>query len=538
MENKKPEENKMEIEISKYKNLVDALGDPVRVARMVLLIAAVTVLVAIGIIAIVCGIKRFYPYKSINSNPYGATFIQDEDNEIIYWLFNTADLWANSGIEVEEGDIISVRTSGAFHTAIHHLVEDANNNTILRDPWILSSGRGPLEGSPLYNRSKERTKYRIAPGLPQNTILMQVIPSNVGKNNGDTDWRTDIKNACYVDGQENKLNSITDFHKSGLNTEQKKPDIYEIGYGKESIRIRTTGMLYFTVNDIALTKRVIKQMQNSSPDYVNKLDINTVKGIWYAKTTAQFDSLFTKKGLHSIKPTFYLKKVSMAHTQRKDSCSSHYITWLKCGETIDTIRRDTVNIEELNIQTFKKLGLVNEDGQPVEGYWNKEKLKDPVVEDMLRCLKDSIYLKTKYSNNAIWKEIPYFDRIELINKSSISTKDSLRVKEFGYKPDSLWNNDYQERMGFHNKVRVFFDIWENAITRDSISSCDSLIRYAINKNNLNLVYTGLFLTKIGLLEKIWAPLELDYYSDTKFVDAWFVDNIGSNMIVIERKKVR
>lgn len=157
---------------------------------------------------------------------------------------------------------------------------------------------------------------------------------------------------------------------------------------------------------------------------------------------------------------------------------------------------------------------------------------------MLRCLKDSIYLKTKYSNNAIWKEIPYFDRIELINKSSISTKDSLRVKEFGYKPDSLWNNDYQERMGFHNKVRVFFDIWENAITRDSISSCDSLIRYAINKNNLNLVYTGLFLTKIGLLEKIWAPLELDYYSDTKFVDAWFVDNIGSNMIVIERKKVR
>ena len=101
-ENKEPEENKMKIEISKYKDLVDALGDPVRVARMVLLIAAVVAILAAGIFGVVYGIKRFYPYKSINSNPYGATIIQDEDNEIIYWLFNTADLWANSGIEVKE----------------------------------------------------------------------------------------------------------------------------------------------------------------------------------------------------------------------------------------------------------------------------------------------------------------------------------------------------------------------------------------------------------------------------------------------------
>lgn len=35
MEDKKSEENKMEIEISKYKDLIDALGDPVRVARCV-----------------------------------------------------------------------------------------------------------------------------------------------------------------------------------------------------------------------------------------------------------------------------------------------------------------------------------------------------------------------------------------------------------------------------------------------------------------------------------------------------------------------
>lgn len=30
--------------------------------------------------------------------------------------------------------------------------------------------------------------------------------------------------------------------------------------------------------------------------------------------------------------------------------------------------------------------------------------------------------------------------------------------------------------------------------------------------------------------------ELDYYRMTKFVDAWFVDNVGSILIAIERKK--
>ena len=38
--------------------------------------------------------------------------------------------------------------------------------------------------------------------------------------------------------------------------------------------------------------------------------------------------------------------------------------------------------------------------------------------------------------------------------------------------------------------------------------------------------------KDGLVSKT----ELDYYKDVCFVDAWFVDNVGSFLIVIERKK--
>ncbi len=439
MEDKKPVENKMEIEISKYKDLVDALGDPVRVARMVLLIAAVTAILAAGIIGVIYGIKRFYPYKSINSNPYGATIIQDEDNEIIYWLFNSADLWANSGIEVKEGDVISVRTSGAYHTAIHHLVKDANDNTRLRNPWSHSKGDSPSEESPLYYRSKARSKFRIAPDLSQNTILMQVIPSDIGGENSDYDWRTDKNKASYVDGQEYRSNNVTDHYKSGLKTEQKKPDIYEIGLGRENIRIRTTGILHFAVNDIALTPRVIKQMQ-SSPNHINTLDLHKVKNVWFAKTTGKLDSLFTPSGLRLIKPTYYVEN-NKADSLKKDTFCKHTITWLIDNKKSDTNRRDTISSEEWDFQNLEHIGLIDKHG---------------------------------YTNNKYWDTTsPMYKNI---------------VDDNGHLLKSKWDTST--------------------------------------------------LINLGLFDKAWQPNELEYYRYHNFVDAWFVDNIGSFMIVIERKKIR
>lgn len=526
MEDKKSEENKMEIEISKYKDLVDALSDPVRVARMVLLIAAVAAILAAGIVAVVCGIKRFYPYKSINSNPYGATIIHDEDNEIIYWLFNTADLWANSGIEVKEGDVISVRTSGAYHTAIHHLVEDANNNTKIRNPWSHSKGDSPSTDSPLYERSKARAKFRIAPDLSQNTILMQVIPSKVGEKDNEFDWRTDTNNACYIDGKRHVLNKVIDHYKSGLKTEQKEPDIYEIGIGKENIRIRTNGILHFAVNDIALTPRVIDSMnrlKNINPERFKALDLKYVQGVWLAQTTEKFNALFTDKGLRQLK-------------------KGRNLTSNKKG---DTLCIDTISSEEWNPQHFKQLNLIDEQCQPNENeeYWNKEKLEDLSLIDLFKSLKDSTFLNNMYANNSIWRELEKYKNVELVkklvNRNTISMNDSMKVKQLGYKADSISDNKYQERMGFHNNVRIFYNIWEGAYTKDSISlQNSSIIRCFFKKDDCDCLYSALYLLKIGLLEKVWQPKELDYYKHHNFVDAWFVDNIGSFMIVIERKKVR
>lgn len=512
-ESKQPEENKMEIEINKYKNLVDALGDPVRVARMVLLIAAVAAILAAGIIAVVCGIKRFYPYKSINSNPYGATIIQDEDNEIIYWLFNSADLWANSGIEVKEGDVISVRTSGAYHTAIHRLVKDANNNTKLDNPWSHSKGDSPSKESPLYERSRARAKYRIAPDLSRNTILMQVVPPKVGGDNGDSDWRTNTENVCYVDGKEYTSNNVTDHCKSGLKTEKVKPDIYEIGLGKENIRIRTNGVLHFAVNDIALTHRVIDSMKSDTDS--NAMDFHHVHSVWLAKTTDKFNALFSEEGLRLIR-----------------------LTNKKKG---NALRIDTISSEEWNLQHFKQLGLIGKNDQPENKYWNKKALKDSSLLDLFDSLKNPTFLKNMYANNIIWREIEHYKCVKLVKRDTISTKDTLMVMKYGYKVDSLWDDKYQKQMGFHNKVRIFDNIWEDVYTRDSLSfsSRDSkIIRCSFKKDDFDCLCSGLYFTKIGLLEKVWLPNELDYYKHHNFVDAWFVDNIGSFMIVIERKKVR
>ena len=119
------ENNKMEIEITRYKKIVEAFNSPKALAKLVIVISLIIVLVFFGISVIALVVKSYYPYKTVNSNEYGATIVQNEDNEVIYWLFNTADLWANSGIHVKKGDIISVRASGAFHSSIHHLADDA-----------------------------------------------------------------------------------------------------------------------------------------------------------------------------------------------------------------------------------------------------------------------------------------------------------------------------------------------------------------------------------------------------------------------------
>lgn len=245
------ENKKMEIEITRYKKIVEAFNSPRALAKLIIVISLIIVLVFFGISVIALVVKSYYPYKTVNSNEYGATIIENEDNEVIYWLFNTADLWANSGIHVKEGDVISVRASGAFHSSIHHLVEDAEKNRRGRN-WLNPIG-GPNASGP---REEARASYRISSAQPYNTLLMQVIPENVVLKDPDGNWITEYSG--YLDGRskiETNNDKTINYNKSIF------PDIYAIGAERDKITIRTDGVLHFAVNDIALTRDIIMQMK-------------------------------------------------------------------------------------------------------------------------------------------------------------------------------------------------------------------------------------------------------------------------------------
>lgn len=245
-------DKKMEIEITRYKRLVETFNHPRALAKLIVVVSIIIVLVFLGISIIALVVKRYYPYQVVNSNEYGATIINNEDNEVIYWLFNTADLWANSGIHVKKGDVISVRASGAFHSSIHHLVDDARANRKGRN-WVTPMGGPNSQSNP---REEHRSKYRISPEQEFNTLLMQVIPENVELKDNNGKWIS--KYDSYLDGQAREVknnNNTIDYNKSVY------PDIYAIGAERDKVTIRSDGVLHFAVNDIALTRNIILQMK-------------------------------------------------------------------------------------------------------------------------------------------------------------------------------------------------------------------------------------------------------------------------------------
>ncbi|MDO4827363.1 MAG: hypothetical protein Q4B16_07420 [Bacteroidia bacterium] len=231
------------VEISRYKTLLDALSDPKKVARVIFTVFSLGVLLFFGITLVVVTVKRFYPYSDITTNALGTTTIKNENKEVSYWLLNTAELWADSGITVKKGQTITVKASGKKHTAVHHLYKDADENSPkLREPWVGTKGFNSLEDK-RDERDMARARYKLYPGANQDALIMQIV---------------------YGDGPDNRPDDIvvTD-NKTGKNiTGLRKTDnrFILIGDRQENIYIEKDGRLYFTINDIPLDDATILKM--------------------------------------------------------------------------------------------------------------------------------------------------------------------------------------------------------------------------------------------------------------------------------------
>lgn len=131
------------VRITRYQPFIDIVSDRRKIVNAALLITLVTCLIFMALLAIVLTVKRIYPYNDIQTNALGAMTIKDEDKEVTYWLFNTAELWANSGIAVKRGDVLTIRASGLSHSAIHHLQETPRTTAVCATRGATPKGSTP-----------------------------------------------------------------------------------------------------------------------------------------------------------------------------------------------------------------------------------------------------------------------------------------------------------------------------------------------------------------------------------------------------------
>ena len=227
MEKEKPE---VEIIIKRHQQLFELLQNPQMMWRVLLSLFLIIIVIFLGLTIIVLTIKRYYPYHEIETTIQGASIVKSEDKEVIYWLFNTADLWANSGIEVHEGDELTIKASGASYTAIHHLVNATDFNYMPQDKWV------GTEGQPKFTqRDLLRAGFRINKNYDEGILLMKVLPKENA--NDDEQWITNAPDSILTGGY-----------------------IEVIGKERKSLKISKNGILHFAVNDIVLTNEIIDSM--------------------------------------------------------------------------------------------------------------------------------------------------------------------------------------------------------------------------------------------------------------------------------------
>ena len=236
------------IKVERYQNLIDALEDRSKVWRIAAGVFVVGMILFAALTMIMLSLKSFFPYSDISTTAFGTTTITDEQKQVSYFLFNTADLWANSGIYVEKGDVISIHSSGSANTAIHHIDNHTSNNTKLLDRNFGPYGERQEEET---KRDKLRSQFRIFPNYPQSALIMQVVVQNDSVH--DTPENADCKNFYYVGAQ------------------------------RDNIHIAEGGTLYFAINDIVLDTTTIRKMMIENIKTMAETSKNDTLGRLYKK---------------------------------------------------------------------------------------------------------------------------------------------------------------------------------------------------------------------------------------------------------------
>lgn len=324
--------NKLTIEVRRFQNLLEILKDRKKIGTLVFTIFILGVLLFFGITMIVLAVKRVYPYNDITINGMGTTTLRSENKDVSYFLLSSSELWANSGIKVKKGQTITIKSSGKKHSAIHHLVVNAQKNSpALRDPWVGAEGF-PEEFDTRDPRDGERARYRIFPRSNQDILVMQIVADN---------QPIDRPNMWYFDGNENVMPN------------ESSNVFIIVGNRMENIHIDMDGTLYFAINDIVLDDETIVKMirecggeYNSDEKEVHEAMKNACvfrKSCNYAKLHRAYDSLQKAKSLLDVE------------TKKCDTANTH--SYLADKKQIDSIVKELDIIYETILE---KMGTSRE----------------------------------------------------------------------------------------------------------------------------------------------------------------------------------
>lgn len=208
------------------------------------------------------------PRKSLNS-------------DYSLFLFNTSEVWANPGIQVNKGDKIRINISGGFNSSIKDVLDDSRNNETIKYLWRYI-GRDNL----LYQKAKlsdrnslkyclSRDFQRIASLFKKKyqynfgTILYTIQPASADIINHPLSIN-DREIYPWIAGRKNKTyKKDRAFHKA-----------------------KKTGYLYFAINDLVFDKTSgSEKIEEYYDDYLNKIhkqDSIRKDALVYIKTIQEF----------------------------------------------------------------------------------------------------------------------------------------------------------------------------------------------------------------------------------------------------------
>lgn len=215
----------------------------------------------------------FTPDGGINSQ--GAIVIpQDCGQEHYIYLFNSATCWANTGIKVLEGDEIELSASGSFFGKIAQMDSCANNNSKPQYPRTIIS---------YYKKSYADENEEDTITQPIRQLLMY--------NTGETRFgsllmliKEDDENFLY----DSKDDDGGRFIQIDFKGESEPPHI----------SVKKSGVIYFAVNDIYLSDRVLQTIKKD-PDLQRYLSVDSIcyadgNNRHQVRTSSLPDSLFAK----------------------------------------------------------------------------------------------------------------------------------------------------------------------------------------------------------------------------------------------------